>query len=68
MIIPMTSDMKKCIELATELRNNNINTEIYYNQKNKYCDDSIIQNFVYNFHSMFVKKKSIYLLFSHPQK
>jgi len=33
MIIPMTEDIKPCIELATKLRNNNINTEIYYNEK-----------------------------------
>lgn len=33
MIIPMIPDMKYCIKVATELRNNNINTEIYYNQK-----------------------------------
>jgi len=33
MIIPMTEDIKPCIELATKLRNNDINTEIYYNQK-----------------------------------
>ena len=33
MIIPMTSDMEYCIKIATELRNNNINTEIYYNEK-----------------------------------
>ena len=33
MIIPMTEDIKPCIELATNLRNNDINTEIYYNEK-----------------------------------
>ena len=33
MIIPMVDDMKACIKVATELRNNGINTEIYYNQK-----------------------------------
>lgn len=34
MIIPMIDDIKPCIKLATELRNNGVNTEIYYNQKN----------------------------------
>lgn len=34
MIIPMIDDMKECIKLATKLRNNGINTEIYYNKKN----------------------------------
>lgn len=33
MLIPMVDDMKPCIKIATELRNNGINTEIYYNQK-----------------------------------
>jgi len=33
MIIPMVEDMKACIKLATELRNNGVNTEIYYNKK-----------------------------------
>lgn len=33
MIIPMTNDMEYCIKIATELRNNNVNTEIYYNEK-----------------------------------
>lgn len=33
MIIPMTKDITPCIELATKLRNNDINTEIYYNEK-----------------------------------
>jgi len=33
MIIPMVEDMKPCIKIATELRNNGVNTEIYYNQK-----------------------------------
>jgi len=33
MIIPMVDDIKECIKIATELRNNNVNTEIFYNQK-----------------------------------
>lgn len=33
MIIPMVDDIKECIKVATELRNNGVNTEIYYNQK-----------------------------------
>lgn len=33
MLIPMIDDITPCIKLATELRNNEINTEIYYNQK-----------------------------------
>ena len=33
MIIPMVEDMKECIKIATELRNNGVNTEIYYNNK-----------------------------------
>ena len=33
MIVPMIDDMKYCIKIATELRNNGVNTEIYYNQK-----------------------------------
>lgn len=42
-VIPMTEDISKCIEIATTLRNNGINTEIYLNDKKiktkiKYAD------------------------------
>ena len=42
-VIPMTEDISKCIEIATNLRNNGINTEIYLNDKKiktkmKYAD------------------------------
>lgn len=33
MIVPMVDDIKECIKVATGLRNNGINTEIYYNKK-----------------------------------
>jgi histidyl-tRNA synthetase len=33
MIIPMTEDISYAIKIASELRNKNINTEIYYNNK-----------------------------------